>query len=434
MAKSSVIDDLVAGRWRDPATGRPVLIGTRAIVIERSLDGGEAELIAPLALGRRLAVVSDPNTFDALGQRVARALARIAAIDSVVLEAPRADLATVDELRTRTAGAEALVAVGSGTLNDLCKYLAHRSDRPYAVFATAPSMSGYVTATASLARDGGKVSLPARPPAAALFDLEVLRRAPLRLIRAGIGDATCRTTAQTDWLLGHYLRAARYAEAPYLLQIEDEPYLLSHSATIAAGDPHGVGALTRLLVLAGLGMVMAGGSQPASMGEHLISHYVDMMARPHPGSLHGEQVGVATLTISRLQHALLRPERPPRVRPTRLDRAAMRARYGARLGDQLIAQYRAKALDEAAAARMNARLAEVWPSMSAKLREVMLPTARLREALEAAGAPTTGMELGLRSDFYREAVRHAREIRDRYSILDLAGDAGLLEEFVAEER
>jgi glycerol-1-phosphate dehydrogenase [NAD(P)+] len=67
------------------------------------------------------------------------------------------------------------------------------------------------------------------------------------------------------------------------------------------------------------------------------------------------------------------------------------------------------------------------------LREVMLPTARLREALVAAGAPTTGVDLGLPSGFYRTAVRHAREIRDRYSILDLADDAGVLEAFAAGE-
>ena len=103
-------------------------------------------------------------------------------------------------------------------------------------------------------------------------------------------------------------------ETPYLLQIEDEPRLLSHAAAMAAGDPEAIAALTRLLVLAGLGMVIAGGSAPASMGEHLISHYIDLMARPHPGSLHGEQVGVATLTLSRLQNALLRAERPPEVR------------------------------------------------------------------------------------------------------------------------
>jgi glycerol-1-phosphate dehydrogenase [NAD(P)+] len=158
-----------------------------------------------------------------------------------------------------------------------------------------------------------------------------------------------------------------------------------------------------------------------------------MMARPHPGSLHGEQVGVATLTVSRLQHALLQAERPPEVRPTHIDAAAMRARYGGSLGDAFIAEFRSKALDEAAAARMSARLAEVWPAMNARLREVMLPTARLRVALDAAGAPTTGVDLGLPSGFYREAVRHAREIRGRYSILDLAGDAGLLEDLVAEE-
>jgi glycerol-1-phosphate dehydrogenase [NAD(P)+] len=433
MANGSVIEDLIAGRWRDPATGRPVRIGTGAIVIERSLDGGEADLIAPFALGRRLAVVSDRNTFDALGRRVARALAGIAAIESVVLDTPRADLATVDELRAHTTAAEALIAVGSGTLNDLCKYLAHQSGRPYAVFATAPSMNGYLTGTASLARDGMKVSLPARPPVGAFFDLDVLRQAPARLIRAGIGDSICRTTAQADWLLGHYLRNASYSEAPYLLQIEDEPYLLSHAAAIVRGDLDGVAALTRLLVLAGLGMVMVGGSQPASMGEHLISHYVDMMARPHPGSLHGEQVGVATLTVSGLQHALLQAERPPEVRPTHIDAAALRARYGGSLGDAFIAKFRSKALDEAAAARMSARLAEVWPTMGARLREVMLPTARLRAALDAAGAPATGVDLGLPCGFYREAVRHAREIRDRYSILDLAGDAGLLEDLAAEE-
>ena len=45
----------------------------------------------------------------------------------------------------------------------------------------------------------------------------------------------------------------------------------------------------------------------------------------------------------------------------------------------------------------------------------------------------SGLDLGLERDFYRSAVRHAREIRRRYSILDLAGDAGVLDDFVAKE-
>ena len=98
MAAGPSIDDLLSGRWREPASGRPLRLPVRRIAIEPSLDGAEADLIAPLALGPRLALVSDPNTWEALGRRVARALARIATVDSVVVENPQADLSTVSEL------------------------------------------------------------------------------------------------------------------------------------------------------------------------------------------------------------------------------------------------------------------------------------------------------------------------------------------------
>ena len=103
MANGSLIEELIAGRWRDPATGRAVRIETRAVVIERSLDGGEAELIAPLAAraatggGRR-----SQHLRCARGAGCARPGERSPRIDSVVLDAPVADLATVEELRART--------------------------------------------------------------------------------------------------------------------------------------------------------------------------------------------------------------------------------------------------------------------------------------------------------------------------------------------
>ena len=59
-------------------------------------------------------------------------------------------------------GADALVAVGSGTINDLCKYAAAQDGKPYAVFATAPSMNGYTSKNAAITVDGHKKSLPAR--------------------------------------------------------------------------------------------------------------------------------------------------------------------------------------------------------------------------------------------------------------------------------
>jgi len=431
---SRVIEDLLAGRWRDPATGETPRIPIRRIVIERSLDGAEADLLAPLGLGRRLAVVSDANTHAALGRRVGRRLAERFTIDELMLETPRADLATAAILRERARHTDALVAVGSGTLNDLCKHVAAETGRRYAVFATAPSMNGYVTGTASLDWDGLKSTLPARCPAAALFDLEVLAAAPARMIRAGIGDVLCRTTAQTDWLLSHLLWGTVYSETPFRLQAADEPALLADAGRMAAGELDAIAALTRLLVLSGLGMVLAGGSQPASQAEHLISHYIDMLAGPaHPGSLHGEQVGVATLTVSRLQYAILDADRPPLLHPTRVDAAAMLARFGPVIGPLCIRELRAKALDGIAAQRLNAGLARDWDALTARLHQVMLPTEQLLEVMRAAGAPTTGAALGLSPAFYREAVRHAREVRNRFTILDLAADAGLLDDLAAVE-
>ena len=53
--------------------------------------------------------------------------------------------------------------------------------------------------------------------------------------------------------------------------------------------------------------------------------------------------------------------------------------------------------------------------------------------MAAAGAPQTAADLALDPAIYRNAIQHAREIRDRYSVLDLASDAGLIEEFAAME-
>ena len=422
MGAARLIDDVLAGRWSDPGTGRAPVLPAMSIVIERSLDGREAELVATLRLGRRLAVVSDPQTHAALGARVAGALG---AVDEIVLADPKADLAGVEELIARSRHADALIAVGSGTLNDLCKYAASSTGRPCVVFGTAPSMNGYVTGTASLSSDGLKMTLQARPPRAVFLDLDVLRRAPARLIRAGLGDAICRTTAQVDWLLSHLLLGTPYVEAPFLLQAEDEAPMLDTAAALPDGEPDAILALTRMLLLSGLGMAIAGGSEPASQGEHLISHYIDTMAGArHPGSLHGEQVGVATLTASRLQNRLLRAETPPVLHPTIIDEPAILVRFGAKVGPRCLAGLKAKALDRRRADALNARLAEQWPDISANLQAVMLPLERLKGAFAAAGAPMTAEDVGLDPSFYREAVLHAREIRNRFTILDLAADAG----------
>jgi glycerol-1-phosphate dehydrogenase [NAD(P)+] len=169
------------------------------------------------------------------------------------------------------------------------------------------------------------------------------------------------------------------------------------------------------------------------MGEHQISHYIDCFAGDrHPGTLHGTQVGIASLTMARLQQKMLSEEKPPVVKPTKIEAADMERRMGASAA-QCLEELQKKAFDERGAAAFNERLQELWPQLREELKAFMLPVEEMVGLLKSTGGPTTAAELGASSDLYREAVVHCREMRNRFSFLDIAADAGMLEDFARGE-
>jgi glycerol-1-phosphate dehydrogenase [NAD(P)+] len=428
------IDDFVAGRWINPETGTPARVPYESIVIEDSLEGREAALVASMRLGERLAIVADEATFDVMGGRIERALKHLSPT-VIVLKRPHADMAEAAALKEKLAGFDGAVAVGSGTINDLVKFVTAADGRRYCVFGTAASMNGYTSTTASMTLESGlKVSLPAHAPVGFFADLKISAEAPVRLSAAGFGDCLARSVAQIDWWFSHRLLGTPYFQMPYTIQEKDEAELNARAAGIAAHDVAANGYLHRVLTLCGLGISFTGVSNHGSMGEHQISHYIDCFAGDrHPGTLHGQQVGVASLTMARLQQEMLASDLAPVVRPTVIDEAGMIARMGPAIAAECLAEYRKKALDDAGAAALNARLETLWPDLRRELTAFAIPVPEMRRLLAAAGGAVTAAELGVPTDFYREAVLHCREMRNRFSMLDVADDAGLLRDFVAGE-
>jgi glycerol-1-phosphate dehydrogenase [NAD(P)+] len=423
-----IIDQLIEGTLPDPDGNGTLSVATRSVVIARGLRGSEADVVAPLQLGRHFAVVSDATTHALLACSVEPALASLGRVTSIVLpERPHADAANVELIRRESATADALVAVGSGTINDLCKYASARDGKPYVVFATAPSMNGYTSLNAAITVNGHKKSLTAQAPLGVFIDLGIMAAAPARMIRSGLGDSLCRPTAQADWLLANRLFDQPYRVMPFALLAAEEPALFAEPDALMAGDLEAMTCLVRTLLLSGFGTAICGSSQPASQGEHLISHYTDMLgdaAWPH--AFHGEQIGVTTLTMARLQERLLDGP-PPVVQANGVDERAFIARYGEELGRSCWAEFAQKRLDPARVRAVNERLAARWGSIRDAITRVTRPARFLAEVLQRAGAPTTPEELGWPRDFYQRAVRHAREIRNRYTFLDLAADSGRLE-------
>jgi len=415
-----MLDNLLAGKLRDPDGGGVLVSPLKHIVLARGLGEAAASLVAPLSLGKSLAVVMDPDTRGAFGGKVAASLAADHAVQEIVLPlGPHPDMDAVNGVRARTENVDALIAVGSGSINDITKYAAHLTCKPYAVFGTAPSMNGYTSVSAAITEGGLKKSLPATLPKGVFLDLDVMAAAPQRLIAAGFGDSLARATAQTDWLMAHLLLGKPYREAPFMLLAEDEETMIAAAAALKAGDVAAIELLVRTLVMSGLGMTLCGGSYPASQGEHLIAHYIDMRGENLPQAYHGEHIAVTTLTMARLQERMLGLP-ALQLALTEDTEASMIEKLGEEVGRACWAAFRPKLFDQSAIGELNRKLAAEWPDIRERLRAIGRSEAQLKKVLLAVGAPTAPGDVGLPLPFYRAAVANARLIRDRFTMLDLA--------------
>lgn len=260
----------------------------------------------------------------------------------------------------------------------------------------------------------------AAAPLGVFFDLRVLAAAPARMIRAGLGDSACRSTAQADWLLANALIGQPYRDAPFALLARDEAELFARAAELVAGDLHAMRHLVRTLVLSGFGMTIANGSFPASQGEHMIAHYVELVAPAIAATtLHGEQTGFTALMMAQLQNRMLARDTPPRVGPTRLDRDAVLAHFGPVAGPLCWAEFAPKRLDQDAADARNALLARDWDAIRARIAAISVTPETLLGWLQAGGA---WHELGWPSQLTSDALHYARATRNRFTFLDLLGD------------
>jgi glycerol-1-phosphate dehydrogenase [NAD(P)+] len=288
-------------------------------------------------------------------------------------------------------------------------------------------MTGYTSLTASITVHGHKLTLPAHAAAGVFFDLGVLSAAPPNMIRAGLGDTICRSTAQADWLLSHLLLGTDYRLLPFDLLAADETQLLEMAAALLAGDLEAMRVLIRTLALSGLGTAIIGSSAPASQAEHLISHYIDMLGDPaRPMVLHGEQVGVTTLSSARLQRAMLAGKGPPVVAADARSEGDIAAHFGAELAPSIWVEFAAKRLDGERVDALNHTIASRWDDAREQVEAVRIPVQRIERVLAAAGAPLTPGDIHLDRGFYESAMLHAREIRNRFTFLDLAAASGRL--------
>ncbi|MFZ4541441.1 MAG: iron-containing alcohol dehydrogenase [Rickettsiales bacterium] len=391
---------------------------------QRSIGAGAlsgiSTQVAQYLPGQRLLLVCDDMTWVAAGEQVRAQLVEgpVLTLHTLGKRAKAAKLAA-DDLTELAGEHDALLAVGSGTINDLAKFAAATANKPYGVVATAASMNGYTAANASLEADGFKHSFAARPPKFVVADSHIIANAPKRLTRAGLGDTLCRSTVEADMLMSH-----RLLGAPYPRQLFDG--LRKHEATLLSGlmahreaESDFIDTLMTALLDAGDAMTLHGSSAVASQGEHMIAHTLELKygAELHD-LLHGELIALTCHTMSQMQARVLLST--PQVRPMPVEMEQFERRFSKQIAAFLYAAYGKKLLNEEQAAAINAKIAVEWPEIKAELEAIMVPPNTLERAFIHSGIHTKASQIGLDEERYRFGVSYAHMTRERFTFLDLA--------------
>jgi glycerol-1-phosphate dehydrogenase [NAD(P)+] len=258
-----------------------------SIDVRRGAIAHLGELLADrrIATEGRVAIAVGPGQGAQIADHVRPSLA---ACEMFQVKGGSVDSAVELGARLRGGSYEALIGIGGGRTIDTTKYAATLAGVPMVSVATNLSHDGICSPTASLEHEKGKASFGVTMPLAAIVDLDYVRAAPPRLVRAGVGDVLSNFSAVDDWLL-----AGREQGDPIdrlaLTLARTAAEALVHQPRSIESDQFLI-ALAEGLVLSGMAMSFAGSSRPSSGGDHEIMHAIDHL---FPGTAnHGELAGI----------------------------------------------------------------------------------------------------------------------------------------------
>ena len=408
---------------------------TEAFVMDSGALHDVPELVRRCFQSRRPWIVADENTWKAAGAALFAILksAGLEPHEPFVFPAVpmiHADNALTPRLTDAMPFDCVPVSVGGGTINDLVKRASAVTRHRYLCVPTACSVDGYTSYGAAMTDNGLKKTLPCLAPLAVAADTDVLKAAPAPMAASGYADLAAKVAGGADWVIADELGIEPIRADVWELVQKDLRQWIS--------DPADIGAVFLGLAATGYSMQMYRESRPASGAEHMISHLWEMenlMFEGVPVS-HGFKVGIGTLASTALMEWLFnghdanwaranaRPPRTEQERRAEVDALLSRGCYGAKTGEIAMGKFLA---GEALAARREL-IFEHWDALAKRTAECLIPFDTLTSMFRAASCPVTPAGIGLDAAQFKHGILAAQLIRNRYTILDVLDELGLLRE------
>jgi glycerol-1-phosphate dehydrogenase [NAD(P)+] len=332
-----------------------------------------------------------------------------------------------------------IVGIGSGTINDISRFFSPRLGLPYYIVATAPSMDGYASTGAALIVDNLKTTFECHMPKAIIADLRVNADAPQEMIAAGFSDLVGKYTCLADWQLSAIINDEYYCPTIVELTRQSVSKAVALRDGIASGDHGSIASLLEALVLSGIAMAYAGNSRPASGSEHHLSHFWEMrfLLEKKRAILHGTKVGIAAVLVAQLYEMLSKEnidaaDVPDTMEPGDGDweEEIKKAFLDAAPAVLLLEEHAQKNAPEGRRIRLE-RIIARWPEIVRVLRAVP-SAAEVRSLISCVGGIVDPDEVGIGPDLVYSALLYAKEVRPRYTILQLLWDLGLLADYASQ--
>ena len=412
------INDILAGALC--ACGKNHECDIKYVYVEK----GAATRLSDICSGyKRILLVADENTYSAAGEAVTLALAD-KDITKIVFNGEKIlipDEIAISKVESMLSGIELIIGIGSGVIQDLCKYVAHYNSLPYVIFATAPSMDGYASSGAAMITDGMKVTYPASLPIAIIADTDILKNAPIDMIRSGYGDIIGKFSALNDWKLSRLINGEYFCDYIYGITYEQIEKTISSAKKIMARDDESIKQLMEALVIIGIMMSFAGSSRPASGSEHHLSHFFEITGILNGEDYlpHGTDVAYSTYVTARLRERLIAKEFPKKLyRQSAEDyESAINAIYKSSAAGCISLQEKV--------GNYKADRISVYLENEEKIKSILqeVPSSeKIEEILTEVGFDLKNFYAFYGEKKISDAISYAKDLKDRYTVLWLYYD------------
>ncbi len=367
---------------------------------------------------QNILLVADCNTYPLCGEKVEKALGSKIKAKHVfktegLLVPNEESSAIVNALVTPET--DLVLGIGSGVINDICKYVAWNNRIKSGIIATAPSMDGFASSGAAMILGGMKVTVTTRAPEIIIGDVDVLKDAPMEMIAAGYADIIGKYSSLNDWKLANLINGEHLCPFLYNVTLTATNEVRSLAKKITERDEYAIIKLMETLVASGISMTLNTNTRPGSGSEHHLSHFFEItgLIENAPYFLHGTDVGYSTVTVAEIREKIVKIDKPIFNKISDQDRLNCYEKIYHDFAGEVAAIQEKFGFYKKDLAPL---YTEKWDEIRAILREC--PTAdEIRAMLVEVGFDLDKFESFYGAKKIRNSTLFGKDLKDRYSVL-----------------